>query len=230
MKFKSALVTAASGSLHGITASHNRGGQYLRSRVIPTNPATAFQQAVRNLMATLTAAWANVLTDSQRTGWNDYADAVTVKDTLGETRKLTGLDWYVACNVPRLQIGTLTRVDAAPATQTLADLTPPTITSITASTGVLVMAFTNTDTWATAVGGALAVYISRPVSPGVSFFKGPFRFLGKVLGAAMAPASPFTSSASPFPYTAGQKVFVQVRALNADGRISSPFRASKIAV
>jgi len=229
MKFKSALVTAASGSIHGITASHNRGGQYLRSRVIPTNPSTAYQQAVRNYMASITLAWGQTLTATQRQGWADYADAVEVKDALGEKRKLTGLDWYTACNVPRLQ-GSLSRIDTAPTTFNLAGLTPPTITSITASTGILVMAYTNTDTWANAVGGALMVYISRPVSPGVTFFKGPFRFLGKVAGAATPPTSPFTSSASPFPMAAGNRVFVQVRALNADGRISNPFRLSSLAV
>ena len=230
MKYKSALVTAASGSVNGLCASHNRGGQYFRARTIPTNPATSFQQAVRNLMSTLVAAWSNVLTSTQRQGWADYADQVEKTDSLGEKRKATALDWYVACNVPRLQIGTLVRIDNAPTNFTMASLTPPTITSITASTGILILAYTNTDAWATAVGGALAVYISRPASAGVSYFKGPYRFLGKVLGAASPPTSPFTSGASPFPMAAGNKVFVQVRALNSDGRISAPFRLSALAV
>lgn len=229
MKYKSALVTAASGSVNGLTASHNRGGAYFRARTIPVNPQTAFQQAVRNFMATLTARWSQTLTALQRTGWDLYADNVEVPDTLGEPRQLTGLNWYVACNVPRLQVGG-TFVDAPPGVFTLANLSPVAITSITAATRVMIMTFSNTDLWATLAGGFLGIWISPPQSPGVNFYKGPYRFLDKIVGAPSPPTSPFTTVAGPFPLTAGQNVFVQFRAMNADGRISSPFRLSKLAV
>lgn len=230
MKFTSQIVAGASGSVRGLVASHNKGGQYFRGRSIPTNPQTAFQQQVRNSMAMLTSAWSQILTALQRQGWNDYAANVPTTDSLGNKIQLTGLNWYVACNVPRLQCG-LTRVDAPPTTFTLASLTNPTLTSFTASTRVLVSAYTNTDAWAIATGGALAYFISQPQSPGINFFKGPYRFLGKVLGnTGTPPTSPFTSAAGPFPTTAGNQVFVFARALNADGRISSPFRAGIISV
>ncbi|KKM06452.1 hypothetical protein LCGC14_1743870, partial [marine sediment metagenome] len=48
MLFKSGLITQGSGSIGGLTASHNRGGMYFRARTIPTNPATSFQTVVRN--------------------------------------------------------------------------------------------------------------------------------------------------------------------------------------
>lgn len=230
MKFKSALVTEASGSLGGMTASHNRGGPYLRARTIPVNPASAFQQAVRNAMATLVVRWSQTLTALQRTGWETYADNVETTDTLGDKRKATALDWYLAGNVPRLQLS-LSPVDAAPTVFTMATLTPVVITSITASTRILVMTFTNTDLWAATTGGALGIYISPPQSPGVTFYKGPYRFLDKIVGnTGTPPTSPFTSVAGPFPMAAGQNVFFQFRALNADGRISSPFRLAKLAV
>ncbi|MFZ1061243.1 MAG: hypothetical protein WAP47_18835 [Candidatus Rokuibacteriota bacterium] len=230
MKFKSALVTAASGSIHGMTASHNRGGQYLRARTIPTNPQTAFQVAVRDYLALLTSAWSQTLTALQRQGWDDYGDAVEVTDALGEKRKLTGLNWYIAGNVPRLQAG-LARVDAAPGVLTMAELSAVAITSFTASTRILIATYVNTDDWAITTGGGLAFFVSRPQSPGVTFFKGPYRFLGIVLGnTATPPTSPFTSTAGPFPVMAGSNIFIQARALNADGRISSPFRVSKISV
>jgi len=229
MKYKSALVTTASGSVNGLTASHNRGGQYFRGRTIPTNPATAFQVAVRDQLALLTSRWSQTLTTLQRQGWQDYADVVEVTDALGEKRHLTGLNWYIACNTPRF-FASLAVVDAPPTVFTLAILTNPVITSFTAATRVLVAAYTNTDTWANAVGGALLFFVSRPQSPGVSYFKGPYRFIGRVLGAATPPTSPFTSPAGVFPTSAGNAVFVQARALNADGRISSPFRGSIISV
>ncbi len=230
MKFKSALVTQVSGSLGGMVGSHNRGGLYLRARTVPVNPQSAFQQAVRNFMSTLVVAWSQTLTALQREGWQTYADNVEITDPLGDKRKATALDWYVGCNVPRLQVGG-TRVDAPPTVFTLATLTPVVITSITATTRVLVMTFTNTDLWAATTGGFLGIYISPPQSPGITFYKGPYRFLDKIVGSTgTPPTSPFTSVAGPFPMAAGQNVFFQFRALNADGRYSSPFRLNKIAV
>jgi hypothetical protein len=229
VKFKSALVTQVSGSIGGMVGSHNRGGMYMRSRAVPVNPATSFQQAVRNQLSTLVTRWSQTLTALQRQGWQDYADNVEVTDTLGDKRKATALDWYVGANTPRVQFGGAI-IDAPPTVFTMANLTPPVITSITSTTRVMILTFTNTDLWATLTGGFLGIYISRPQSPGVSFFKGPYRFLDKIVGAASPPTSPFTTVAGPFPLAVGNNVFVQFRAFNADGRYSSPFRLNKITV
>ena len=48
MLFRGTHLTDASGSLSGVTYSHNRGGAYTRNRSIPVNPNTVQQQAVRN--------------------------------------------------------------------------------------------------------------------------------------------------------------------------------------
>jgi hypothetical protein len=47
---------------------------------------------------------------------------------------------------------------------------------------------TNTDPIYTA-GGALLVYVSEVVSPGVRFFKGPFKYIGRVNGGATPPTN-----------------------------------------
>lgn len=73
MKFKSTLLAEASGALAGLVFSHNRGGAYIRQRVIPVNPSSSFQQAVRNFMLVCAGAWNNVLTVQQRAGWTWYA-------------------------------------------------------------------------------------------------------------------------------------------------------------
>lgn len=221
MKFNSALVAAASGSIGGLTASHNRGGQYMRKRTVPVNPNTEQQQAVRNAMTLLSARWTTTLTDEERAAWSAYADAVGVTNVLGNSVKLTGLQWFNACNVPRIQAG-LAIIDAAPTTYSLATLTPLTFAA-DASDDDVDVTFVNTDAWATAVGGALLIYASRPQSPSINYFKGPYRYAGKVVGAVSPPSSPATISL-PFPVAEGQKVFFQARAVLADGRISGPFR------
>ena len=39
---KTTIVGPLSGSFGGLTASHNRGGQYLRQRSTPTNPNSTY--------------------------------------------------------------------------------------------------------------------------------------------------------------------------------------------
>lgn len=224
MKFKSALVTQASGSIGGMTAAHNRGGLYLRARSIPTDPGSLEQVEVRAFMSQLTSAWVNVLTEQERLDWDAYATAVPITDTLGEPRNIGGLGHYIRSNVPRLQ-ALLARVDTAPTVLTLATLTPPTYTvSISGDPVQASVVFTNTDDWAVAVGGAILILASRGQNPSINYFKGPYRFAGRILGAVVPPTSPQLVTL-PFQSLAeGQRVFFQARATNPDGRLSSPDR------
>lgn len=226
MKFKSQVYTQVSGSVGGLTYSHNKGGMYTRGRAIPTNPKTLQQQAVRNGLQLTSNAWSATLTAANRNAWNTYATNVPMTDSLGESRNISGNSMYNRSNVPRIQAG-LTSVAAGPTTFTLATLTNPSVTGV-ASTGVVSVTFTNTDAWATAIGGALLIYISRPQSVGVTFFKGPYQYAGRINGAVSPPTSPGTVT-SPFALAAGQRVFVQIRATNADGRLSAAWTGSFLA-
>lgn len=226
MKFKSQLVTQASGSIGGFTASHNRGGLYLRARSIPVNSNTSFQQTVRNLMSQLTSRWVNTLTQAQRDAWSVYADQVLITDALGEPRKLPPLAMYCRSNIARGQAG-LGIVDDGPTVYTLPTLTPLTL-AVDATADEADVGYDNGDDWATADGGGLIIAISRPQNVSIGYFNGPYRFAGLVAGAATPPTSPATL-ALPFPVSDGNKVFMQARATLADGRLSSPFRLDALA-
>lgn len=226
MKFKSSVYTQVSGSVGGLTYAHNKGGMYTRGRAIPTNPKTLQQQGVRNGLQLTSNAWSATLSQAQRDAWGVYAANVPIVDSLGESRNISGNSMYNRSNVPRIQVG-LASVLAGPTTFTLATLTNPGVSGV-ASTGVISVTFTNTDAWATAVGGALLIYVSRPQSVGIKFFKGPYQYAGRVNGAVSPPASPGTVT-SPFALTAGQRVFVQIRATNADGRLSAAWTGSFLA-
>jgi hypothetical protein len=199
---------------------------YTRGRSIPTNPKTAAQQAVRNGLQLTSSQWSNTLSAAQRNAWATYAANVPLVDSLGESRNVSGNAQYNRSNVIRLQAG-LAVVSAGPTNYTLATLTNPTVSGV-ASTGVISVTFTNTDPWATASGGALLIYTSRPQSVGITFFKGPYQYAGRVNGAVSPPTSPGTVT-SPFALTAGQKVFVRVLATNADGRLSAAWTGSFLA-
>lgn len=218
MKFKSAMVTSASGSIGGMTASHNQGGLYMRARTIPVNPGTSFQTTVRALMASLSTAWVSTLTPAQRTAWDTYNKNVPIVGALGDSRHVGAIGMYNRSNVPRLQ-ASLPRVDAAPTTFDLGTFTPPTVTNAASSQNISVTT-TGSDAWTTGTGNGMLVYISRPQNPSINFFKGPYRFAGKITG---SPTGGVTGGVvvAPFTITAGQKVFYKTSVSFSDGRLTS---------
>lgn len=221
MKFKGTHLTQASGSLAGVVYSHNRGGYYTRGRSVPVNPNTPEQALVRSYFSDAQASW-SALTSAQRSAWDAYALATPLTNAVGDPVNVGGKGMFTRGLVPRLQ-ASLTQVSAGPTTSGLPALTAPGITSITASSGIMIVTYTNGDSWAIASGGALLVYASRPVSNTINGFKGPYRFAGRVLGAATPPTSP-ANITLPFPVAVGQRVFVRFVAVTADGRLSPDFR------
>jgi hypothetical protein len=223
MIFKSALGTDFSGSLGGLTASRNRGGMYLRARVVPINPNTPQQAVVRAFVATLTSGWNDTLTPAQRDSWDSYAEAVQLPNSLGDPRNVSGIAMYIRSNVPRLQAA-LPRVDTAPFAQNLGTFTAPTFDNALAATDVFDVTFDNSDPWANEDDSAMLILASRPKNATVNFFKGPYRFAGLIAGDAITPPTSPATLTNPFNFEVGQRIFVQARVSRADGRLALPFR------
>lgn len=219
MKFLSNVIASGSGSFGGTCVSRNRYGMYMRSRVVPVDPASALQSEVRSVFAQLVDAWVNELSAAERSAWETYAANVPLLGSLGNQQFVTGQNHYVRVNTCAIQAG-LARVDAAPTVFDLGSLTAPTYTP-DASLISTSVAFTATDAWNVTDGGALLAYQGQPQNPGRTFYKGPFRFIGSILGdTALPPSTPQTFS-SPYSLAAGQRVFYYVRAIQPDGRLSS---------
>ena len=222
MKYKSQVFTEASGSVGGLTFSHNKGGLYTRARAIPVNPASPFQEIVRNATALLTNLWVDLLTADQRRDWETYAFQVRIPNSLGEPVQIPALAMYVRSNVSRLQQG-LPRVDAAPTIFNLGGFTSPSFTFNSAASS-LAVTFEETDAWVGEDDAAMLVYTSREQNPTIKFFKGPYRLAGAILGnLALPPTSP-ADIVTPFPAAIGNSVFVRVRVTRVDGRLSADFR------
>lgn len=229
MLIVSPVLSKVSGSVAGLVGSHNKGGMYFRQRSTPTNPNTSFQQVVRNAVKLYASRWSNTLTAAQRTAWGVYAQNQPLTNKLGESKNVPPLSQYQRSNVPRAQAG-LTTVDAGPTNYTLPTFTDPSFT-IVGTTGVVAVTFSNTagtNDWAREVGGAMLVYISRPQSVGINFFKGPYRFMDKIAGAVVPPTSP-AAMTSPFLGATGSQFFFRVRITRADGRLSADRFYSAIA-
>lgn len=235
MKILPTMMSAASGSLAGITASHNRGGMYFRARTVPVNPASENQEQVRAALTAQAVSWSSELSPAEREAWDLYAANVVVTDTLGQSRTLSGINWYIASGVPRLQAeskqpqgmtpGALPVVFAGPTTFDRGEYTTPTH-SAAESTG-LTVSFSAADAWAQEDGSALLIFQGRPQNPGVRFFKGPWRLILVVPGDAVTPPTtpvlvlPAELTAEGYTISEGQNLWIAAAVTRADGRIST---------
>jgi len=225
MLIKSALLTDASGSIGGMTASRNKGGLYLRSRVVPTNPNSSQQQTLRTAMSDLANRWNDTLTQAQRDDWDTYADNVTLPNALGDQKNVSGIAMYIRSNVPRIQIGSPI-VDAGPTVFNLGSFTEPVITATAPSS--LSVVFLNSDLWANEDDSSMQIFASRGQNPAIKYFKGPYRLAGTIAGDAGTPPTSPAAITAPFVLTAGQIVFLKVNVTRADGRYASTFRGEDL--
>lgn len=226
---KSLIMSQASGSVGGVTYSRAKGGMYIRARSMPVNPSTPYQQAVRQAQSILSQRWQTTLTDVQRSSWDIYAANVARRNRLGDTIHLSGISMYVRCNVPRIQIAdgaTIEVADLAPSDYTLGD--PPVLLglvqtaavegppAVPASIALTVGTIPNDGTH-------LIVYVSRPISPTVRYFNGPYRLNGSK--AESGEGSPWSSypmdpATVIMPFEPGVDVVVRARLAYPDGRLS----------
>lgn len=221
MKFTSPVYSAASGSIAGLTYSHNRGGMYTRARAVPTNPNSPSQQAARNAFSDLATSWRETLNDGQRDGWETYAANTPLTDALGSELILTGQQMYCRCNAPRLRAG-FASVTTYPTNFGQADL--PAL-SFTANGDQVQIIYDNAADWATTTGGLLLIQTSRYVAPTINHPPAHFRLLTAVEGdSTTPPTSPSDNANNAFGMDGGDFVgnalFLRVRASNADGRLS----------
>lgn len=158
------MVGQLSGSTGSTTASHNRFGSYFRSRVIPVNPNSSSQQAVRGLFGGFSQAW-RTLTESQRSGWASLAENVPRVDALGVAYVLTGAQLYNGTNLLRDAVGDASIADA-PALDS-----PPVLTSVVlTATGPATLSLAYTATGG-AAGNNFIIRASATRSAGKTYVR-----------------------------------------------------------
>lgn len=222
--WKSHLLSDIRGSINGTVFARNRGGAYARNRTVPIQPGGQLQQVTRQAVSVLSSRWRDTLTPGQRDGWDAYALATPIPNSLGDPRNVGGLGMYVRGNAIRVQAG-LPVVDNAPTAGF------PTIGLVFASSfaaGVLIVEFDASQPWVDEDGSHLVVFASRPVSQAVNFFKGPYRRAGIIDGdSTTAPTSPQNVN-YPFGQSvqAGSRIFTRAVVISADGRASDSSFAS----
>lgn len=218
--FKSNMLSAIRGSVNGTVYSQNKSGAYMRNRSLVTNPNTASQVAARTGFAGAVTEW-RLLSDANKDTWRLYAAGTPVTNRLGDTIYLSGANMYTKTNAFR-QFLSLAQQAAAPALMGLAQ--QPVFTSLPTIYDSASAAPNTIDDYtydaglgSTAAGAQYAMWISNPVSLGVSFYKGPWNFAGVNLGSSRT--LPYTS---PIAVGTAQVFFLKLRVMDEQGRLGAP--------
>lgn len=98
------MMTDARGKLGGQVFSKNRSGAYVRTKVTPSNPQTAFQTSVRQAFGGFSQAWSG-LTDGVRAGWNNAVSSWGRTDVFGDLVNPTGKNLFLRLNQQATQAG-----------------------------------------------------------------------------------------------------------------------------
>ena len=187
----------------GVTVSQGgHYGQISRALVIPANPRSASQLAIRQHLASIAANW-RTLTEEQRNAWSSMAKSRNTKSRLGQKGSMIGLQLFVQINANLMLIGQ-PRVTDPPVLPAFPDLVPTGLV-ITNTAGAIALKLVA----ATDVNDYTLFRASPPLSQGRSKCS-DFRYLGLV----PTPAQGFADVTSLYTAKFGvppvkSKVFVQ---------------------
>jgi len=230
MLFKSQVLTQASGSIGGITYSHNKGGMYQRARAIPTNPNSTGQAAVRMYFTQAISLWTNVLTQAQRDAWDNYAANTPVTNKLGDAIQLSGQNMFVRIWTAAARGGLDPATDyanftVAPTNFNTGDPGTLGITSISAATNVVTISIGGAPGWAANDLSALLFQAGNVVNASRTFYRGPFRGGLSELGNSTTPITSATFDLDDLVpainASAADRMWVRLRALYSDGRLTA---------
>jgi hypothetical protein len=211
----------SSGSQAGTTASHNRSGQYYRSRRSPVQPVGTGRRAIQRAnFGSASSAWAS-LSAANQAAWISWAAGHPVTDSLGQSITLTGQNAFVSIGSQLLNCG-----------QPLPTIPP--VSTVTGSPVVSVFTVTHGGVITiTMVGGGAAtdfilLSFAAPVSAGVTFQK-TFWQMMHLAGNSTGGATYGTAYIAQFgTIPAGTKVFVKLTPVNQYGFTGVPVILSAI--
>lgn len=218
-------VSQMSGSLGGVTASRNRGGQYFRDRAIPVTNTSTYAMNVKARLAQLSQAWA-ALTAAQRQAWTQWAQQNPIVNALGFSITKSGHQSYVGIN-SRLLADSQAALADPPISAAPAGLLTLTQTADIGS-GTFTLAYT-----ATPLGATVKLWIRAAVedSAGVNFVRNRLKFVGTSAAAETSPFDYQSLVETRFgTLIVGQTVHVDVATFDTATGLLSPGLVSKLAV
>lgn len=224
----SPLIGRISRSAGSLTFAHNKFGAYFRNRVIPTNPVTGPQTAVRVDFGDHSSNW-RALTQAQRDVWIAYGLNYVKTDSLGQTYSLTGLQAYVSVNRNLATYG-LAAISAPGLYSPPSGLATAVGTADTALGGSFDVAYTATPL---AANTKLFIFATRPLSAGINFQpNSAFKLIHVSAAAAASPADIFAEYTAIYGSlgVAGDKILLKALVVNSLGLAAPVLQFSTIVV
>jgi hypothetical protein len=216
------MMTDARGKLGGQVFSKNRSGAYVRTKVTPTNPQSAFQSAVRALFALISASW-STLTAAQRASWNGAVSDWATTDVFGDLKNPSGKNLHQRLNQNLGNTGQ-TLINTAPAKVTLPE---DVITAAPIGIAATSLALTGASTSADVV---VQVFATPPLSQGTTFVKNRLRQIYFEVGDSYSATDAYAAYVAKFGApTAGDNIFVAARYVGPNGQ-ASPLQTVKSVV
>lgn len=224
-------ITRMSGSLAGNTFAKNRYGSYVRARMKPVNPNSWRQVYARTIMSYLTEYWFDELSIAQRESWNTYAQAIVMKNKLGDSIKLSGFNHFIRSNSVRKWYGASIGAEAqitlkdAPGGNGLPPKDPAVAIEVDADPQQIKVTFNKDEEWCTEPFALLIMRQGLPQKGSRNFFKGPWKSGLIILGNALG-LSGEVDFLPTIPVAEGQKQWCTFRISRADGGLTESWDVS----
>lgn len=217
-----ALMTDARGKLGGHVFSKNRSGSYLRTKVTPVNPQTAYQSAARALFATISSQWSG-LTQAVRDAFNGAVQDWAQTDIFGDLKNPSGKNLFQRLNNQAQSAG-LAPVVTLPSKLEMPDAV---ITAVPIGVTAGTLAVTGADTSAST---QVVLFATAPQSDGTKFVKNRLRQIYAVSGSTYSATDAFDAYEAKFGTIAtGQNIFVGTKYVLASGQ-ASPLQTLKATI
>lgn len=203
------FIVDAKGKINGNVYSKNKGGAYSRVRVIPANPKSVDQMAVRASFTGFSQAWRG-LTQVQRDSWNAAVGNYPRTNRIGDKHNLSGNALYNSLNRNLFDVG-VAAISVAP--------TPASVGTVAISTAIADFSSQSlviTLTGAVPANTALKIFASPTLSAGVNSVGTKLRQFDTADAAAGPALTETTAYLAKFGAigTTGSKIFISLIPVN----------------
>lgn len=162
-------VTAIEGSIGGWTFQNNNSGTIVRTRPFGKEARTSKQSIANQQLAQAINDWGH-LTLLEKLQWNTYAGLYTKEDKWGETKTLTGFNWFFSINANRRIMGL--SILATPPAHNVGSMGPT--YDLDFDSGSIDLTYVSGFLSA---NNALFVYMTSPLTSSAAIYRPQMRFL-----------------------------------------------------
>jgi hypothetical protein len=203
------LIADGRGKIGGHVVSKSVGGAVLMSKPNQPRKVSSFQEDQRYYYAYLSRYWQSLL-PSVQAAWSAWSEGLNEYNVFGDRKNLSGFNAFMQVNVNFLIFGLA--ISAAPPTNMARAVLPDLSVDFNASASSFLTSssFSNVPYLT-----RIRLYMSAPVSPGVTRYNGSYRFIKQRNSAGTLNFNVYSNYISAFGSAPiGKKIFYKVIQLN----------------